>query len=144
MSKKSISGDSNVAGMTTTGPRWESGKLLARSILGDPEDFEALSREQTRVMKGADSPATPGTPSTAGFDSYLAINNQPNRDFMMPDGEMELPDREAEIRQALETLKESRKKESEEKKKKLNGLHIFQVFLDPKLYCAVLVRTAYL
>ena len=40
--------------------------------------------------------------------------------------EIEAPDKEAEIRQALVTLSESQKKEMEEKIKKLKSQHIFQ------------------
>ena len=126
MARKSESAELNTTGNLTAGPRWVSGKILARSILGDPEDFEALSREQTRVIRGPDDPSTPGTPTTTGgFDTMSASNYQQKLDPSTSE-EIEAPDKEAEIRQALVTLSESQKKEMEEKIKKLKSQHIFQ------------------
>jgi hypothetical protein len=108
-----------------TGPKYVSGKVLARSILGDPEDFEALSREQTRVMRPAESPT--GTPkSEQGLES-LGLMSHNSTKLELPHNEPDVHDPVIEIQQALVTLSESRKKESEERLKKLKAMHIFQV-----------------
>ena len=130
MKKLSVQSEEESKG---TGPRWVSGKILARSILGDPEDFEALSREQTRVIRMSDTPSTPGTPTTGGFETMINVNSQP-KNAPLNDDVIQDVDKEAEIRQALATLSESKRKDLEEKIKKIKSLHIFQVKLIYSVY----------
>ena len=129
-------------GQTSRGPRFEGGKVLARSILGDPEDWDALSREQTRVVSRGDgnvdsSHTRNQTPQGSavvppldsfnllGSTAHSAISGQENPNTRLEPATM---DKEAELRAALMTLAETKRKEREEQAKRLNTIHVFQRF----------------
>ena len=127
--------------MTTQklGPRkGPDGKMLARSLLGDPEDFESMSREQTRVRSttprnsvGEFHPSnnsenqlkTPG--DTAAMEASAVSKAETLMDSLQ-----EGLDREAELRSALAVLSQTKTKQREDRSKKLKAMHIFERFDD--------------
>jgi hypothetical protein len=113
--------------------------MLARSLLGDPEDFEAMSREQTRVR---------GTTSRNGRDLQVPLhdtgeslkttskkstsleNSAISKAETLMDSLQEGLDREMELRSALAVLSQTRTKAREDRSKKLKSMHIFERFDD--------------
>ena len=63
----------------------------------------------------------------------INVNSQP-KNAPLNDDVIQDVDKEAEIRQALATLSESKRKDLEEKIKKIKSLHIFQVKLIYSVY----------
>lgn len=121
--------------MQKLGPRkGPDGKMLARSLLGDPSDFEAMSREQTRVR--STTPRNIETGSQGADDqrvkeqtnvSALGASTVSKADTLMNSLQEGL-DREMELRTALSVLNQTKTKARDERCKKLNAMHIFERF----------------
>jgi hypothetical protein len=113
------------------GPRkGPDGKMLARSLLGDPSDYEAMSREQTRMrsttprnMDGDTQKAKEQTTSSSVFEASAV-----SKADTLVDSLDEGLDREMELRSALSVLDQTKTKAREERHKKLNAMHIFERF----------------
>ncbi len=118
------------------GPRKGSdGKMLARSLLGDPEDFEAMSREQTRVRAitprvGRETPANDSgeTLKTASKKTSSMENSAVSKAETLMNSLQEGLDREMELRSALAVLSQTRAKAKEDRSKKLKSMQIFERF----------------
>ena len=121
---------------TKPGPRLgPDGKMLARSLLGDPSDFEAMSREQTRVRS-----ITPGSHNSKSdhedndnnpsFTTHLTEfdNSAKSKADTLRDSVQEGLDRELELRTALQVLADAKAKARADRTKKLKAMHIFQRF----------------
>ncbi|EKX34919.1 hypothetical protein GUITHDRAFT_166109, partial [Guillardia theta CCMP2712] len=140
------------ASMATTkrGPRVDEKtmKIIPRSILGDPEEFQTMLRQQTAVK----NPSTPGSENLASptsaktgrarFASGVSAitlptsvsehmdqsNMSPGLNTSMYYEQQENLDKESELRKSLKILEETKRREREERHKKLKALHIFQRF----------------
>jgi hypothetical protein len=120
----------------SVGPRkGPDGKMLARSLLGDPEDFEAMSREQTRVRAmtprvGRETPASDTSESlkTTSRKAKSMENSAVSKAETLMDSLQEGLDREMELRSALAVLSQTRTKAREDRSKKLKSMHIFERF----------------
>ena len=108
--------------MQKLGPRkGPDGKMLARSLLGDPSDFEAMSREQTRVR--STTPRNIETGSQGADDqrvkeqtnvSALGASTVSKADTLMNSLQEGL-DREMELRTALSVLNQTKTKARDER-----------------------------
>jgi hypothetical protein len=123
---------------TLVGPRkGPDGKMLARSLLGDPEDFESMSREQTRVRSV--------TPRSVNSTAGQTKDQQDSSAFSLPlsgvlgnsavskaDTEVDPVQRGIEqvneLKETLATLNQAKAKQREERNKKLKAMQIFQRF----------------
>ena len=114
------------------GPRkGPDGKMLARSLLGDPEDFEAMSREQTRarsITPGNSLAETHESEKSKALGHASMEASAVSKAETLMDSLQEGLDREMELRTALSLLSETKAKQRDDRSKKLKAMHIFERF----------------
>ncbi len=105
--------------------------------MGDPEDFEAMSREQTRLRgttsrnaRDAQTPANETNESLKSTSKKIASmeSSAVSKAETLMDSLQEGLDREMELRSALAVLSQTRTKAREDRSKKLKSMHIFERF----------------
>eukprot|EP00961_Rhodomonas_salina_P139722 1880264-Rhodomonas_salina.1 len=80
-----VTGEDDFAFSGTRGPRiGQDGKVLARSILGDPSEFETLYKDPSRRQSESSSPTHASGAGRARFASNASFASIPGFDMNLP------------------------------------------------------------